>query len=524
METTQCTIIKSGRCDQYGRPLAVSQSYTGPVDYVRALVSQGFASVSDAQVFDDDSTPAGSVVATIPVGSSAVSAVVNPLTGGIKFFIGGKQVSQLERAPIAGSLEILPTNSTALWITDKTAALTVVVDETVRFNGRPSIKITIPAGTSGVCKVGCAAADALMPYAWDRSDVAVATMVSGFTGYDMSSTFPPGPVAYIGDATYSNFWTIGGYSGANYPEQKARQGEWSVNKPAASSWTASGTPLTALGDGTNITAQKARVKFQWAQVSQATDCYIWIGFFGKMPKRKKPTIVWTIDDGYKSWYDFIAPLFKHYDMPVSMAIDSALVGTNNHMTEAQIKELYVDPSCLFDFVNHGRSNQSYNALGAAAYYANMEQTRLYLQGIGINNDGPLHHPYVQSVWGNDLVDLMEAGGYLTARASTNVVMHGCDQLLADDKMRWHTNIVSALGSAKSLAQAKTDVDGVVSNNIVGMINAHDFAATAGTYTWTYGDMQQLVGYVAALRDAGTIEVKSWSRWYADLTGRQCNRR
>ena len=100
METTQCTIIKSGRCDQYGRPLAVSQSYTGPVDYVRALVSHGFASVSDAQVFDDDSTPAGSVVATIPVGSSAVSAVVNPLTGMIEeLVVAGETLASFVTVP-----------------------------------------------------------------------------------------------------------------------------------------------------------------------------------------------------------------------------------------------------------------------------------------------------------------------------------------------------------------------------------------------------------------------------------------
>lgn len=425
---------------------------------------------------------------------------------------------------IAGLLDIMPTDSSALWATDKTAALTVAVDNSVLFQGRPTIKITIPAGTSGTCKVGCSGEDALLPYAWDLSDFAMATRHEGVTGFDYTTTFPSAGTAFIGDAGYSNLWTVNGAKGDSFPEQKYRQGDWHIIKPAASALAATGAPLTALGDGTKVKAPKGRCKYQWTQVSQATDCYIWIGFFGKMPKRKKPTIVWTIDDGYKSWYSFIAPLFKHYDMPVSMAIDSALVGSANYLTTEQIQALFADKSRLFDFVNHGMNNQSYNALGAAAYYQTLETTREYLQGIGITGDGPYHHPYVQSVWGNDLIDLMKAGGYLTARASTNVVMHGRDQALADDKLRWHMNIVSALGSAKSLAQAKADVDGVVTNNIVGMINAHDFAGTADTYTWTYADMQQLVGYVAALRDAGTIEVKSWSRWYADLTGRQCDRR
>lgn len=451
----------------------------------------------------------------------------NPLTGGIGVLeVSGQRIALGDEVKKNNSLlDILPVDSTTLWTTDKTAALTVAVDTTVRFQGRPTLKITIPAGTSGVCKVGCSGADALLPYLWNRNDLGMAVMYSGFTGYDMSSTYPPMVVGYVGDATYTNFWTINGYNGLNFPEQKAQQGEWWVMKPSSSGWAVgAGTPSTALGDGTNITAQKCRSKLQWTQVSQVTDCYIWVGFFGKLPTRKKPTVVLTFDDGYASWYSFIAPLCKHYDLPISMAIDSALVGTANYMASAQIQELYADSSRLFDFVNHGVSNQSYNTLTAAPYYATLETTRQYLQNLGIKGDGPYHHPYVQSVWGNDLVALMQSGGYLSARASTNVAMHGRDQVITDDKTRWHLTIMAALGSATSLAQANTAIDSIVSNNICGMINAHDFGATSDTYKWTYADTQQLFGRIASLRDAGTIEVKSWSRWYADITGRACDRK
>lgn len=456
-----------------------------------------------------------------------VTAETNPLTGGLGFNVGGLNVPPgVGISRIAGVLDINPVDSAALWITDKTAVLTVAVDSTVLFEGRPTIKITIPAGTSGVCKVGCSGADAMLPYQWDRQDFALATMHDGYTGYDMASTFPPGMVAYVADAAYTNFWTIGGFTGANFPVAKMRQGEWEVMKPTAAQWSVGGgTPISVLGDGTKITSQKARVKLQWTQVSQATDCYIWIGLFGKLPARKKPTIIWTIDDGFASWYSFIGPLFKHYDMPVSMAIDSALVGSANYLTAPQIVELYNDPSRLFDFVNHGVNNQSYTTLGAAAYFQTMETTREYLQGLGINGDGPLHHPYVQSVWGNDLVDLMVAGGYLSARASTNDLMFGRDQVIRSDKLRWLLNIDVALINTKTLAQANADLDAAIAGGGFVMINAHDFlAAAVGTYQWPYADMIQFVGRIAALRDAGTVDVKSWSKWYADLTGRFCDRR
>ena len=453
----------------------------------------------------------------------------DPITGNVTGLVGpgnnkipfGASISRAN-----GLMDIMPVDDLTRWTTDKTAALVLSLDTSVTFQGRPTLKITIPAGTSGVCKIGTSAADALVPYLYDRNNFCVAVMQSGFTGYDMSSTFPPAPTAYLGDSTYANFWTVEAYTGANYPEQKDRQGEWLVHKVKASQMSATGSPATVLGDGTYITSTAVRSKLQWTQVSQATDCYMWIGFVGAMPARTKPTIVWTLDDGFATWYSFIAPLFKHYDMPVSLAIDSALVGTANYLTAAQIQALFNDPSRLFDIVNHGVNNQSYNSLGAAAYYATVEATRVYLQNLGITGDGPYHHAYVQSVWGNDLVDLMVAGGYLSARASSaSVPMHGYDQVIESDKLRWHLNIELPLVGTKTLAQANTAIDAIVSNGGVGMINGHNFVKSGpSTYQWTFADMQQLVGRVAALRAAGTVEVKSWSKWYADLTGRFTNRR
>lgn len=237
-----------------------------------------------------------------------------------------------------------------------------------------------------------------------------------------------------------------------------------------------------------------------------------------MPKRKKPTIIWTLDDGYATWYSFIAPLFKHYKMPVSMCVSSDYVGTANHVTQAQIQELFADRSKLFDFVNHSTDNYSYNDIGAAAYAANVVTCRNYLRGIGITGDGPLHHPLVQSVWGNDLHPLLSAAGILSARGSAFVVQGTKDQALSLAKQKYILPIATNLQTGKSLAQAKTDIGVVISANGFGMINAHDFAAAAGAYIWDYDSMEQLVGWLANERDVGNCEVKSWSRWWADNNG------
>lgn len=447
------------------------------------------------------------------------NGLIDPLTG--------SRIRTFDYRPSARALEIMPVGDLSKWNTDMTGSLNVSIDTTVLFDGRPTLKIRIPAGTSGTLKVGTAAADCLIPYGWDKKDLVFALMHGGFTGYDWNSSFPPVPTVYLGDASYTNFWTTGASLGS-FPETKPRANEWFVAKPAASWGIGGGAPDTALVSGGVINQPALRCKLQWTQVSQATDCYIWVALVGKMPARKKATLIWCFDDGYAEWDSFIKPLFKAYDMPCSLGISKALVGGAGFLNPSQIVGLYNDDSRLFDIVNHAVDNTGYNVLGAAGYYAQIVENRDFLRGLGIAGDGPLHHPIVQSQWGNDLVDLLSAGGFLTARSSAlTAAQHGKDQMLrsGNDKLRWYLGADVFLGNATSLAAAKTIVDTADAAKDYYMIGGHEFKDSGGAaaYTWTRSDMEQLVGYVRAKVDAGTHEVKSWSRWYADLTGRPCDR-
>ena len=93
MKSIKCNIIKAGRGDVYGRPFAIGQIYAGPFDYVRQLVSCGYATVDDAAVFDDDSTPQNSEIAIVGKGRMAVEAELNEVTGGIEISSGGQAIA-----------------------------------------------------------------------------------------------------------------------------------------------------------------------------------------------------------------------------------------------------------------------------------------------------------------------------------------------------------------------------------------------------------------------------------------------
>ena len=64
--TTTCTITKEGRCDTYGRPLLVGQTYTSSDDEIKSLWQAGFCSVTDAPtIFDAPSYPYPQQIAAI---------------------------------------------------------------------------------------------------------------------------------------------------------------------------------------------------------------------------------------------------------------------------------------------------------------------------------------------------------------------------------------------------------------------------------------------------------------------------
>jgi hypothetical protein len=286
--------------------------------------------------------------------------------------------------------------------------------------------------------------------------------------------------------------------------------------------TGGGVPATWLSSalaGATAPKMRCRVRLGVAAGNAATS--IWVGFFGKLPKRR-PTLIMCFDDGYASWYTLLRNAFMHFNLPVSLGIASALVGTAGFMTTAQIQAMATDPRGLFDFVNHSTDNTSYSTLGAAAYYANLETCRAYLRSIGITGDGPLHHPYVQNLWGNDLIDLLSTGGYKSARigpaGASYAVEHKDQAIPFDDKQRWRLPTFANLNSSLSLAQAKTAIDDLILRSSFGMMTGHDFGSSAaGAQYWNESDLFQLLGYIKSKQDAGTLDVTTWSNWYSSLT-------
>ena len=460
----------------------------------------------------------GSVGASI--GNAVLRAVTQASGGtGISFASGAvaKVVSNTPKRPF----EFLPVADLTGWNSD-TANCTVTLDNTVLYNGQPTIKCFIPAGTAAgtTVKLGTIATGsnrrASVPFDWDAKNVSVALLTDHME-------LLPGWNLYVGDAAYANFWLVScptsHYSGGA-AQIYARSNEWWCGKTMTAN-VGGGTP-------TNTTATRAKLHFTLSGTVPAGGMTVNIGFAGSFPARPKATVILTLDDGFDSWDTYIKQRALYYDIPVTMALVGSLAGNPGYLSIPKIQAMFNDPSRLFDFTNHNWVHDNVETAGAALYVQRLIQNRAWMQSIGITGDGPSHHAWVQTVLDNTAIDLMRAAGFLTARGGSYNPEFGVDQFVhvEQDKFRYYLNTTNSnLTSDRTYAQVKTDLDIAIADKSLVMIMAHDFALTEGnTYTWSYAKMDQLFAYLASLRDAGAIEIKSQSRWYADSCGHVCDRR
>lgn len=417
-----------------------------------------------------------------------------------------------------GAFNILPYWDLANISGDTSAGLTVSVDYDVTFAGQPTVRIDVPAGTSGAKNlIGTTGATAYMPNPWDLKNLCVTVRCTNPAIFaSLSQT--------IGDASYTNRWNKdkikeGHPDGYTFPN---RPNEWCFLK--CGSATAPATiPVTA---GSPVVANRMRAKIAATLTSSASNESLWIGFFGITPARAKPTVILTMDDGYVTWYDFVRPLAKYYNIPISMGIVGSLLNTTGKLTTAQAYELAYDQSRLFDLTNHTYNHTTLVAgVNEAAVVADFEANRDFLRNtLGVTEDGPLHVVYSGGVTSLALYAAVKEAGFLTGRKNQICWMHGQDQTLAtgEDDGRFVLNVVSTYEDTKTVADVKTAVDGIITRNEVGLLEGHNFAATSTTNTWARQNLEELFADLATRRAAGTIEIKSMSRWYADLTGRPCN--
>lgn len=423
--------------------------------------------------------------------------------------VSGAWKNNLAPAPIRRYLGILSVEKAALWDDRAGAGMTVSVDTAVLFDGHPTLRIDIPANSNGTYRVGTTAAVCDMPYAWDGKGLTLAVMTSN------AAAVPAATSVFLGDLGLTNYNNHGGLiSPANVPQANWVANEWMV-----------GRCTTVIPTGSPTYPGQKRLRVNFTVTSNASATTVWLGFIGVVAP-KKTTVVVSIDDGYRTGYDFVAPLARYHKVPVSFGIDSYYTqsAAARFMSEAQIRELHADTSDLFEFVTHGYNNTNLTGAGSAAAYAQQQvNTRAYLRSLGIMGDGPNHHPWVQSVYSNEAIAALKAAGFLSARIGAAGTESNWDGHWAtgQDKQVFQQVACISPTSGLSFADLQTNVNAAVTEGYgITHVNMHEAGAAdaVSPLTWTWAKWIDTFGWLAAQRDAGTIELKCWGRAYADAVG------
>lgn len=413
------------------------------------------------------------------------------------------------RPPIKRFRELLPMTDATAWGDRAGTGMTVSVDTEVTFDGQPTLRLDIPASSSGTYRVGTSTANTNMPYSWDGNGLAMAMMTSNSAAVDGWTTI------FLGDSTFTNYYSFSGQrSMANVPEANWTTNEWMLTRATTNS----------VGGGSPTFTGLKRLRVNFTVTSNASPTTIWLGFIGVVAP-KRTTVVVSVDDGYRTGYDFVAPLARYYNIPVSFGIDRYYIqqGTSLYMTEAMIQELHEDTSDLFEFVTHGYNNTSVSTAGDAAYVQQQIETRDYLRSLGIAGDGPNHHPWVQSIQSNAAIALLQSNGFLSARvgAATPKSVHDSHYYTEEDKRVYQQLACISPTTGVSVADLETAVTAAVTEGYgITHVNMHQAgsADAASPMTWSYDKWIDAFGWLAAQRDAGTIDIKCWGRAYADSIG------
>jgi len=452
-------------------------------------------------------------------GKSLLTVAVDKLTGKIELWANGQQVSVGSSAARGmWPFEILPLQDTQNIIGATSGAVTAQLDQAVLFSGRPTLRIDVPAGLSGLVTVaGTNAATASVPTDWNLEDLCVALKATSIN--QVSAVYP-----YIGDATFANYWaknqtkTTYAFPDSGFIESN----KWAFFHVG----DANGPTTIPVASGSPSLATRMRAKLSIILNASDSPQSIWIGFFGVLPKRKKPTIIMTMDDGYNTWWSFVAPLARYYDIPVSMGIIGTQVGQTGYMTADRIMSLFHDPSGLFDIVNHSYSHLYYDGSNAESCVSDYENNLSYLRSIGITGNGPKHVFYPGGASDMNLYRAMQSHGFLSGRKLHPCWVFGRDQTMtfSEDQGRYVLNVLSNMQNTATVAEVTGAIDGAVTRNECAVLMGHSWGASNSSLMWKYENLEGVFAYIANLRDSGQIECKSITRWYADLRGETCSRR
>lgn len=123
-------------------------------------------------------------------------------------------------------------------------------------------------------------------------------------------------------------------------------------------------------DSLFLSPKKMEEQLKWLKEKEYTP--IWFEDLGNVDQVKNPVIL-TFDDGYQDNYTELFPLLKKYQVKATVFMITGSIGTENYLTEAQIKEMAA--SGLVSFQSHTVSHRLLPELSAEELTKELTQSK-----------------------------------------------------------------------------------------------------------------------------------------------------
>lgn len=389
--------------------------------------------------------------------------------------------------------QIADTSSAAGW-TISGAGVTITSDTAVTFNGKPSLRVFIPAATTGTVYIQRTAADCQMPSAWDGQGLYWGSLVSDSSRFTQTLFF-------LGDLGLTNHYFASCTPTTQESNLYYAANEWVVHNAGwSNAWTIGGGTPTFIG------AKQARLQF--ASVTAGSDMFVWIADIGILARRK-PSVIWTMDDNWKSQAEYIVPAALYHGISVSLSIippSQGGIGAGYSFSEAVLRSYADDKTGRIALITHAQNSVAVD--GDALYVSKAVATREYLKSLGVGDEAN-YHAWVQNTPSAGAMAGMIAAGFKGARGGTRtgaVYTWLPDGLLsAGHKRRMAFNLSIQCDSGMTLATAKSNWDACKAAGRPCVVMAHDVASSASALAWTYSDITDLMAYIAADISAGVAD-------------------
>ncbi|MFY0592099.1 polysaccharide deacetylase family protein [Roseivirga sp.] len=137
------------------------------------------------------------------------------------------------------------------------------------------------------------------------------------------------------------------------------------------------------------------------------------------PKDLSKTVVITIDDAYKSFYQNGWPLLKKYGFKATLFVNTKTVGASDYMTWKELKEVQSEG---VEIANHSHAHPYFmNDFSVRKFYSDLTISQAFFQNmIGSLPDG---YAYPYGEWHPEMGNLLDSLGYSYAAAQNSGVVY-----------------------------------------------------------------------------------------------------